>query len=83
MLARKLQTLRAAEGGREREVPVPLAVQQALLTDMLDGDGGAVDRGDVGGERPNDQRVSEAGPGTETAAAKGAVFGGVSLCVAR
>jgi hypothetical protein len=32
-------------------------IQAFLLTDTQDGDGGAIEDGDLGGERPNDQRV--------------------------
>jgi tetratricopeptide (TPR) repeat protein len=34
-----------------------LLIQAWVLTDTLDGDVGAIEDGDVGGERPNDQRV--------------------------
>jgi hypothetical protein len=33
-----------------------VAKRDPVLTDTLDGDDGAIEDGDVGGERPNDQR---------------------------
>jgi hypothetical protein len=51
-----------------------------LLTDTLDGDDGAIEDGDVGGKRPNDQRVRA---GLETACIEGRRGRGVWLCVAR
>src|SRR3954454_14127737 len=39
-----------------RADPPRIAVGTAVLTDTQDGDGGAVEDGDRGGERPNDQR---------------------------
>jgi hypothetical protein len=53
-----------------------------VLTDTLDGDDGAIEDGDLGDERPNDQRVvgrSSDGNG----ATKGTGFGGRACCVAR
>src|SRR5450755_476908 len=40
-----------AEDGQHED-----AIDELLLTDTLDGDGGAIEDGDRGGERPNDQR---------------------------
>ena len=59
------------------------AALELVLTDRLDGDDGAIEDGDVGDERPNNQRVSEAGPRTGTAAARGSRLRGASGCASR
>ena len=53
--------------------------RQCLLTDTLVGDDGAIEDGDVGDKRPNDQRVA---PASGTACNEGGGVGGVPLCVA-
>ncbi len=63
-------------------------MRDKLLTDTLDGDDGAIEDGDLGDKRPNDQRVfsvrSEAKrPGRRNGGRRRRRVGGVSLCVAR
>jgi hypothetical protein len=51
-----------------------------VLTDTLVGDDGAIEDGDVGSERPNDQRGAG---GVGTACDEGGGVGGTWWCVAR
>jgi hypothetical protein len=51
-----------------------------MLTDTLDGDDGVIEDGDLGGERPNDQRVPVV---LGKASLKAAGSGGSAVCVAR
>jgi hypothetical protein len=55
-------------------------VSCVVLTDTLNGDDGAIEDGDRGGERPNDQRGAG---GVGNGGDEGGRVGACGLCVAR
>jgi hypothetical protein len=50
-------TTEAVEVDRDKLMQFVFRAVDEVLTDTLDGDGAAIDDGDVGDERPNDRRV--------------------------